>query len=157
MADGIFNESNAVHIVNSGTIRTADDSSSALDLQGTNQTVSLLRGSNLQGFVQTINDGLNLNVETGLNLALTLEPFSAGFDNLGIEAPFVLVGQTIAVVDPTGLALQADVLADLSDTILDGIFRHRAVFTCPCVPYGCGVWIQGIGSYRKRSHNKIYA
>jgi len=72
---------------------------------------------------------LNLNVETGLNLALTLDPGGLGFGTLGIEAPFVLVDKTIAVIDPTGLALQADGLADLSDTIFDGIYRHRTAFS----------------------------
>jgi len=146
---GILNTGANVHIINSGTIRSLRGF--ALRLTGLNQTLSLLRGSNLQGGVLVGDTALNLNVETGLNLALTLDNTStAGFGALGIDAPFVLVGDTITVIDPTGLAMQADVVADLSDTILNGIYRHR---TCHCTPCGCGVWAQGIGSYRKRSDN----
>jgi len=149
-ADGIENRGANAHIINSGTIRSTQ--SFALNLLGTtSQTLSLLRGSNLQAGVHLENANLNLNVETGLNLALTLDPTStASFGILGIDAPFVLVGSTITVIDPTGLAMQADVVADLSDTILNGIYRHR---TCHCTPCGCGIWTQGIGSYRKRSDN----
>ncbi|NGX53624.1 MAG: hypothetical protein K1000chlam4_00338 [Chlamydiae bacterium] len=142
-AIGIINDGVNNHIINSGTIRSAQ--SFALTISGTNPTLTLLRGSNLQGKVLAT-PSFNLNVETGLNLALTLTQGS--FTALGISAPFVQVGQTIAVIDPTGLALQADVATDLSDTILDGIYRHR--LGC-CNPCGCGVWAQGIGSYRKRS------
>jgi len=151
-ADGIRNDDGAdIHIINSGTIRSAQ--SFALNLLGTNPTLSLLRGSNLQGRVFN-DDPLNLNVETGLNLALKLDSGNAGFNDLGIEAPFIRVGDTIGVIDPTGLAMQADVVADLSDTILNGIYRHRTAFSCQCTPCGCGVWAQGIGSYRERSRNK---
>jgi len=147
-ADGIFNDNDFsnVHIINSGTIRSTQGF--ALNLQGTaSQTLSLLRGSNLDGGVHVETVDLDLNVETGLNLALTLDPTStAGFGTLGIDAPFVILGNTIAVIDPTGLAMQADVVADLSDTLLNGIYHQRA----PC---GCGVWAQGIGSYRKRGDN----
>jgi len=147
-AHGISNTGADVHIINSGTIRVAAANAFVLNLTGIDPTLSLLRGSNLDGNVNVGATALNLNVETGLNLALTLN--SGSFGSLGIDAPFVLVGSTITVIDPTGLAMQADVVADLSDTILNGIYRHR---TCHCTPCGCGVWTQGIGSYRKRSDN----
>ncbi|NGX46554.1 MAG: hypothetical protein K940chlam2_01746 [Chlamydiae bacterium] len=140
-----FNSDNA-HVINSGTIYSA--LSNALDFQGSTPTLTLLRGSNIQGPVKVSNSAasLALNVEKGLNLALTLT--GNNFGTLGISLPFVQVGSTIATVDPTGLAMQADVAADLSDTILDGIYRHR--LSC-CTPCDCGVWAQAIGSYRKRS------
>jgi len=149
-AVGIFNEGANVHIINSGTIRS--EQSFALHLSGgATPTVSLLRGSNLQGRVLVNDDDVNLNVETGLNLALTLDSTSsAGYGKLGIEAPFIILveDKTIGVIDPTGLSMQADVVADLSDTILGGIYRHKKC--------GCGVWVQGIGSYRKRSYTVGY-
>lgn len=149
-SNGIDNAGTNFHVLNSGTIRSAE--ALTLNLTGANPTVTLLRGSNLQGPVRTI-DLLNLNVETGLNLALTLTNDSVGFANLGITAPFVRVGNTIAVIDPTGLALQADVIADLSDTILSGIYRCR-LHCCNCCCQG--LWVQGIGSYCKRNHDRFH-
>ncbi len=140
-----------VLVVNSGTVQSAQ--SDAIHMIGPNPTLALLRGSNIQGPVETIGDTVNLNVETGLNLALTLSAASLGYNALGIEAPFVLSGSTIGVLDPTGFALQPDVIADLSDTILDGIFRHR--LGC-CTPCGCGPWVQAIGSNRSRSASHIH-
>lgn len=143
IADGVFSVTANNVLTNSGTIRS---SNYAINFSGADSTVNLLRGSSLQGAVRSVNP-LNLNVETGLNLALTIE---GDFAALGIDAPFAQVGSVVGVVDPTGLSLQADVLADLSDTILDGIYRQR--IGC-CTSCGCGAWIQGVGSYRKRSHN----
>ncbi len=138
-------------IANSGTIVALESGTYALNFEGSNQTLNLLRGSNIQGAVIVSSIfALNLNVETGLNLALTLDPASSRtYGSFGIQAPFVNVGNTVAVIDPTGLAMQADVAADLSDTILNNIYRHK--LSC-CVPCGDGFWAQGIGSYRKRSH-----
>nr|NGX62022.1 hypothetical protein [Chlamydiota bacterium] len=135
-------------VTNSGTIKAANENGDAfaLSLQGTDQTLNLLRGSNLQGRVKIGKQGNQvLNVETGLNLALTI---SGSFTKLGIEAPFVQMENVIGVVDPTGFALQPDVLADLSDAVLNGIYRHQD----GCNRCGCGLWAQGIGSYRKRGH-----
>lgn len=149
-AVGIFNEGANVHIINSGSISAAQ--SHALELFGLNPTLTLLRGSNLQGPVN-ITQLLNLNVETGLNLVLTLNPGNPGFASLNIDAPFVQVGNTVAVIDTTGIALQADVLADLSDTILGGVYRNRAAFPCCYVVCERGLWVEGLGSYRNRNRN----
>ena len=143
----IFINASDTHIINSGKLRSAQDS--ALSLEGSNLELTLLRGSNIEGKVVFLGDPVDVNVETGLNLALILDPASdTTFGELGIHAPFVQVGDTLAVIDPTGLTLQADVLADLSDALLSGIYRHR--FRC-CNACTCGSWAQGIGSYRKRS------
>jgi len=151
-SEGVQTFGDNLFIFNAGTIRSAQ--SFAINYAGgTNFNLSLLRGSNLQGTVNVTGETLNLSVETGLNLALTLTDASPGFGTLDIEAPFVILGNTIGVVDPTGLAMQADVLADLSDTILDGIYRYSS---CKCDPCRCGAWIQGIGSYRKRSFNQDF-
>ncbi len=136
------------HFINSGIIQ-APSAPAILIINATDPTLTLLRGSNIQGDVQFLINPLNLlNVETGLNLSLT-RTNDAGFNNFGIEAPFILSGLTVGVIDPTGFTLQPDVVADLSDTILDSVYRHR--LGC-CTPCGSGAWVQGIGSYRKRSH-----
>ncbi len=142
----LSNTGDNVNIINSGTLIAND----AVYVTGLDTTLTLLRGSNLQGGVTSIGGPLNLNVETGLNLLLTLDSSSNTFNNLDIQAPYVRVGKTVAVIDPTGLTLQADVTADISDTILDGIYRHR--LGC-CNPCGYGLWMQAIGSYRKRAHD----
>ncbi|MCH9626872.1 MAG: hypothetical protein S4CHLAM2_05030 [Chlamydiales bacterium] len=154
--DGVISDTGDTnfHLINSGTIKS--NQSFALLLGGTNPTLSLLRGSNLQGPVQAVDDSLNLNVQTGLNLALTLDPGGMGFGTLGIESPFVLVGNTINVIDRTGLAMQADLLADLSDPILNNIYRHRTAFSCACYdPCQCGFWVEAIGSYREREERHL--
>ena len=142
------------HLINSGTIKS--NQSFALLLGGTSPALTLLRGSNIQGPVEAVDDALNLTVETGLNLALTLTPASVGFGTLDIQAPFVLVGNTINVIDRTGLAMQADLLADLSDPILNNIYRHRTAFSCACYdPCQCGFWVEAIGSYREREERHL--
>ena len=144
-AFGIYARGNNCHVINSGTIYSAQFF--ALYFNGANNVLTLLRGSNLQGPVR-VDSNFTLNVERGLNLALTLD--SGAFDNVGISAPYVVKNNVIAVIDRTGLALQADVAADLSDTIFGALYHHR--LSC-CAPCRCGPWIQGIGSYRKRNHD----
>ncbi|MCC5831877.1 MAG: autotransporter domain-containing protein [Chlamydiales bacterium] len=146
-ARGIEISGNDVLVVNSGTISSA---AAALDFSGLNPRLELLSGSNLQGSVETVNP-LGLTVDRGLNLSLTLG--SGSFGDLAINAPFVLVGNTIAVIDTTGFAFQADLLADLSDTLLSSIYRHR--FVC-CTPCGSSFWVQGLGSYRERDEDIRY-
>ncbi|MCH9627516.1 MAG: hypothetical protein S4CHLAM2_11570 [Chlamydiales bacterium] len=130
-------------LTNSGSVRS--NQAAAIRLGGFNSTLNLLKGSNIQGAVTTVSP-LALGVETGLNLALTLG--SGSYGTLVISAPFVQVGAVLGVVDPTGLAMQADVLADVSDTVLGSIYRHRLGGCCD--PCGCGMWVQGVGSYRHR-------
>ncbi|MCH9626875.1 MAG: hypothetical protein S4CHLAM2_05060 [Chlamydiales bacterium] len=147
--DGVTTSAANMHVVNSGTIVSLQ--ANALNFAGTDPSLTLLRGSNLQGAVQTTNP-LDLNVQRGLNLALSLA--SGSFDTLNIDAPFVLANGAVAVVDPTGFAVQADAVADLSDTFLGGIYRHRAAFPSVCADTcGCSLWVEGVGSYRER-HKK---
>lgn len=151
-AEAIFMDGDNNHIINSGTIKSSQ--SFAIQIGGLGNALSLLRGSNLQGPVAFFDNPLTLNVERGLNLALTFVNVSPGLITAGIDAPFVIAGNTIGVIDPTGLAMQADVVADLSDTILNGIYRHRF---CSCSSCCRGAfWIQGLGSYRNRSHSNAY-
>jgi len=120
-------------VVNSGTIKGP----TALDFQGVNPTLSLLLGSNIQGVVNTV-EALNLNVQEGLNLRLTIEEEN-GFGRLNIGSPYITVGntETIAVVDRTGFTMQADVLEDLSDSVLDSIYRGKYDYL-HCCDLHCG-------------------
>lgn len=138
-------------IINSGTIIA--ELSNAIEVNGLNTSLTLLVGSNIQGTV-ALNELTSVAVERGLNLALTLTPTSVGFGPLFIDAPFVLIGDTLAVYDPTGLGMQTDVLADLSDTVLNDIYRRRTGFACPCACSEPELWIAGIGSWRKRSEQR---
>lgn len=147
-ARGIVLEGDDAFVLNSGTIQAQQGA--ALDFNGADPTLSLMMGSNLQGTVETV-DPLALVVQRGLNLGLTLE--SGSFGTLSIDAPFVQVGNTIAVIDPTGFAIQADVVADLSDTLLGSIYRHRYICCSPC---GCNAWVQGLGSYHERDDDIWY-
>ncbi len=143
-ANAFFHGAPNCHIINSGILSSVG-SLAINDISG-DLTLTLLRGSNIQGGVEVIAP-LNVNVETGLNLALTID--SSDFGAFGIQAPYIQVGAILGVIDPTVLTLQPDVIADLSDTILNGIYRHR--LGC-CTPCGCGAWVEGVGSYRKRDH-----
>ena len=144
---GIYNDGENFHLINSGTISSAQ--SFAIESEGSDTTFTLLQGSNIQGPVRIV-DVLNLNIEKGFNLALTLTDDSAGFGTLNIDAPYAILDNTIVVIDRTGFAMQADVIADLSDTVLADIYRHR--FDC-CNPCGCELWAQALGSWRERGHN----
>ncbi len=154
-SDAIASTGANTKITNSGTIKSSQ--SFALNLSGTNPTLTLLFGSNIQGEIQVSTDPLNLNVQEGLNLRLTIDDSSNGFGTLGIDSPYITVGntETIAVVDRTGLSLQADVLEDLSDGILDGVFRRRIPYLYCYFPCQ-GAWAEGIGSYRKRQKRIHY-
>ncbi len=149
--NGVTGGATNMHVVNSGTIVSTQ--ANALNFIGVNPMLTLLRGSNLQGAVQTTNP-LALNVENGLNLALTLG--SGSFGTLNIEAPFAQLGNTIAVIDRTGFAMQSDILADLSDTFLGGIYRYRTAFPCRCFSPCCSsFWVEGLGSYRERDKQNL--
>ncbi|MCH9626874.1 MAG: hypothetical protein S4CHLAM2_05050 [Chlamydiales bacterium] len=152
-ADGIFDATDNTQVINSGTIVSRQGFAINFGTDPTNPTLTLLRGSNLQGPVQA--ETLNINVETGLNLALNIQTDN-GFNAGVIEAPYAIQGvvnssDLLGVVDPTGPSMQSDIAADLSDTFLNGIYRYRTAFPCCCNPCGCGgVWIEALGSYRER-------
>ncbi|MCH9626873.1 MAG: hypothetical protein S4CHLAM2_05040 [Chlamydiales bacterium] len=154
-SDGIQDLSDNAHVINSGTI--VSEQSISINFGSdpdTNPTLTLLRGSNIQGIAQA--GSLNLNVETGLNLAFLMDT-ATGFNQLGIEAPFALNGiDFIGVIDPTGPSIHSDIAADLSDTFLNGIYRHRTAFAACCHPCDYrGIWVEGLGSYRERSASSI--
>lgn len=137
-------------VINSGQILSAN--SPAIELLGENPSLSLLLGSNIEGAVKVTNDLLNLSVQRGLNLALTLSSDSLGYGDIDIEAPFVQKGNLVSVIDITGFVMQPDMVEDLSDAILNNIFRYDRLFCCNYNPCCTEMWIQGIGSYRERDY-----
>lgn len=144
---GIFSAGSDAVITNSGTI--ISEQSFAIRFAGDDPTLTLKKGSNLQGGVISNSDTLNLNVEKGLNLLLTLDDGSQDFGNLNIDSPYILFSnRQIAVIDQTLFHMQEDVAADISDTILGGIYHD----CCPN-PCDCGIWTQTVGSYRHRCEN----
>ena len=144
----INNDADNVQFINSGTLRSINGLAMNFATNVNNPTLTLLRGSRIQGAINTNVDPLNVNVESGLNLGFAVA--NQGLGNLNIGAPFAVLGNFVGVIDPAGLALQSDVLADLSDTFLNGIYRHKTT----CNP-GSGPWMQGIGSYRQRSKTDV--
>lgn len=138
-------------LINAGTIISPGV---AIQFNSSNQTLVLLQGSIIQGTIETGITPLNLMVGSGLNLLLTITP--GPFGTLDIENLFVLVGNTIAVLDPTELAMQSDIATDLSDTIFNGLYRHRPAFPCfSLCKWSSDLWVEGIGSYRKRRQHGL--
>lgn len=122
--------------------------------ESSNPTLTLLRGSHIQGPIHSDNY-LNLNVGPGHSLALTLDGTSAGFTAQQIENPFAIVGNTLAVIDPLGLGWQVDFVADLSDMVLNGIYPYRTAFPYNAKQNACGVWVGEMANRTYRHQTKI--
>ncbi|MCH9626871.1 MAG: hypothetical protein S4CHLAM2_05020 [Chlamydiales bacterium] len=149
----VADNSNGFRLINSGIIQSLEAQAVFFDSPGL--TLTLLPGSTIRGAFSAT-EPFDLNVERGLNLALTLTPASPGFGALGIDAPFAVLGNTVHVIDRTGLAMQADFVADISDPILNNIYRGRTAFSCACYDScGCGFWLEAIGAYRERKERKL--
>lgn len=141
-------------IINSGVLGSSQHL--AIDSLGTNTTLSLLRGSRILGGIGAGSSPLNVQIEKGLNLRLNLS--SGSFGNVSSDTPYVVVGHSLATADRTPFTLQADVAADFSDVILNGIYHHRRG-CCSCSPFGDqrpSFWAAGLGSYRRRDEGKNY-
>lgn len=145
-------------VTNSGTIiANSDPSNFAILLGSTNPTLNLQRGSNIQGAVAIALPG-TLNVQKGLNLALTTTPLSGAgaFTTITTQgAPFATSGNLIAVVDRTGFAMESDILDDLTAVIMNNL-GSQFCFDCNdcCESFEFNNewkgWVRGFGSYRER-------
>lgn len=150
---GIASSGADATIVNNGTIiANSDATSSAILLSGANPTLVLQRRSNIQGAV-TVAVPATLEVQKGLNLALTTTglPFSS-ITTQG--APFATSGNTVAVVDRTGFAMEVDILDDLTAVIMNNLGSQycQDCNDC-CESYTSDEWsgwVRGFGSYRER-------
>lgn len=148
---------NAV-VTNGGTIiANSDPTSVAILLGSSDGTLNLLRRSNIQGAVAVAAPS-TLNVQKGLNLALTVTPLSlvGGFPTINTEgAPYATSGNLIAVVDRTGFAMEVDILDDLTAVVMNNL-GSQYCFDCNdcCDTYQFNNdwkgWVRGFGSYRER-------
>lgn len=128
-------------IINSGSvsslIRTAGDDSRVINsgsvgsgavgdgifLEGLNPNLTLLHGSIIQGDIDLSGTGIRtLNVGNGLSIANT---FITGPDVINSNgAPFAQNGVQVAVVDPTSLAAQDELLANLTNGISSSVLNR---------------------------------
>ncbi len=144
-------------ITNNGTIiANSDPTSFAISLDGANTTLNLQRESNIQGAVQ-LTQNSTLNVQKGLNLALTTTGAGA-FTTITTEgSPTATRGNLIAVVDRTGFALEVDILDDLTAVVMNNLGRQYCLDCCEsdccenyCLDNDWSAWVRGFGSFRER-------
>lgn len=145
-------------VTNGGTIiATTNPNNIAIALGSSNATLNLLRRSNIQGAVAVALPS-TLNVQKGLNLALTVTPLSGAgaFTTINTEgAPYATSGNLIAVVDRTGFAMEVDILDDLTAVVMNNL-GSQYCFDCNdcCDTYQFDNdwkgWVRGFGSYRER-------
>jgi Autotransporter beta-domain len=117
-------------VTNSGSVGSGDARDGIL-VQGLNPTLTLLPGSIIQGVLEmSVNGTRTLNVGNGLSVANTFVVGFGPFGDLGglpttintFGAPFAVSGNQIAVVDPTTLAMQDEVVVDLTNGIANSVF-----------------------------------
>ena len=178
---GIYTDGTGNTIANSGKIIGGE---AAVYFYGTDNTLTLLSGTNVQGLldlgpeVPTLVPGYNtLVIGRRLSTALTyLGGDSVILDTSGM--PFVSSGGVLAVVDPTLFSAEGDMLNDLSRSLADlvdarlGSARsgHGAANMVAAAPTGIVptadvpdavqpqsvIWAAGIGNYRSEGSNGIY-
>lgn len=141
-ADAIHVADGNKTVTNCGII--SSENGHAISFDGTNNMLVLTdcgsQHSLIQGSVITTGDALNVNVETNSNLILTLDDGGLGFANVSSNNPYVIIGNTLVVVDRALFTAQADILADLSDGVLGGIYKGRFGFgSCCQQDCGCSV------------------
>ncbi len=139
-AAGIFSTGSNLQIINSGQISSKEGF--AIWLQAENPTLTLLPCSRIIGPLTSQNDLLNLNVEKGLNLILTLDETSMDFGKVNIEDPYILEPKMVTVVSPSSFAVQSDAVVDISETLLNALDDP----CCRC----SNLWAAGFGSTRCR-------
>lgn len=153
-------------ITNSGTvIGIADD---AVDLRGSNNTLRLLAGSALQGNLALGNATNTLIIGPGLNTALG---FTGDPTIQANGLPFVVVNDTVYVVDVTGFSMHDEMVGDLTRSVGrsledrlsatrqgddSGALSTMAFGYAPITPAtasfaetpSSGFWASGLGGYR---------
>ncbi len=162
-AIGIQVQGNGNTITNTGTIIGA--STAVRFLTGTDNTLTLLAGSNIQGNL-TLGDASNrLTVGPGLNTAFAFTGGTVDIDGL----PYLVSGGKLYVVDITGFAVQDEMTNDLTRAIADsvegrlsdarrgpdetpvaalGYFQQPALGASPAT--GPAYWLSAIGGFRSQ-------
>ncbi|MFN3169480.1 MAG: autotransporter domain-containing protein [Hyphomicrobiales bacterium] len=154
-------------ISNSGTVISTNDD--AVDFRGSNNILRLLAGSALQGNLALRNATNTLIIGPGLNTALgfTGDP-TIQADGL----PFVVVNDTVYVVDVTGFSVHDEMVGDLTRSVgrslEDRLSAARqgeesdalsalALGYAPMAPVmgiaetpSNGFWASGLGGYRSQ-------
>ena len=82
-------------------------------------TLTLRPGSIIEGRIRLGGGTDTLNVINGLNLASS---FQGGPEIINTNgAPYAVSGRQVAVVDPTGFAMQDEVIIDLTDNVSNSV------------------------------------
>lgn len=117
---GILSSGANETITNAGRIEAdLDDLAFAIFMEGNGTTLDLRAGTAIQGKIGFFGTDGTLQIGRGLNTALTFDdPPDVLYTN---GAPFVIDGNTLAVVDPTGFSAQDDLLADTTGAIADAL------------------------------------
>lgn len=122
-ATGILTSGDSVTVINTGRIM-ADLQAFAILMDGSDAVLSLGVGTAIQGNIGfTGPDGL-VQIGNGLNTALSFALTPGYVDTNG--APYVINGNALAVVDPTGFSSQDEVLAETTSLIADAIDNRFA-------------------------------
>ena len=117
---GILSSGENETITNAGRIEAdIDDLAFAVFMAGNGTTLDLRAGTAIQGNIGFFGADGTLEIGHGLNTALTFADAPDVLDTNG--APFVINGNTLAVVDPTGFSAQDDLLADTTGAIADAL------------------------------------
>ncbi|MDH6234481.1 uncharacterized protein with beta-barrel porin domain [Mesorhizobium soli] len=171
-ATGVLSVGDHATVTNSGTIKSSGDA--AIRFGGNNATLNLLAGTRIQGEIRFNGTGNTATFGSGLNAMMTFSgtgvPTIIRTDGL----PFVVSGNTVAVLDTSGFGTAGSVVADLTGNIAGAIEdrlalvrRERIVGAAlglrgshgmgageeGAVATGIGpaFWVTGIGGYRKQN------
>lgn len=153
-ANGIYVNGDNSLVVNCGTI--SSQQGYALSFNGTGNTLSLEQCggnvSHIMGRVITEDDVLDVNVNIPGGLVLTLDDGGLGFGEITSNNPYIVLGNTLIVVDRTPFAWRSDFLTDLSEAVLGSVYQRRFGFgtCCESCSSDTSIWLQGIGSDRTR-------
>jgi hypothetical protein len=143
-ADGLAVDYRSATLTNAGTIQGATYAIRAL---GGNSTLNLLAGSVIEGKVEMFEGGNTVNFGPGLNAQLHFSGTLPGTITTSSN-PYVISGNTVAVLDRGGFALTDDMLFSLADNAGAGV--NGGARTCLDSDNGaeCSVsaWLAGLGN-----------
>ncbi len=156
-------------IINSGLISATGDSDRAINFGGVDDggnELILRPGSRIIGKIRTASSN-NAPAITFQNRVSTVITISNGIpgpiDSNGL--PFVVSGDTVAVLDPSGFNQHDEMLSDLTSGIFNSVHARLASATIPVAPQRVGkgfvepvvskqaaVWAQVFGGWREEDN-----
>lgn len=153
IATGVLAAGTDATVINSGSIIAYD----AIRFSQGNATLNLLSGTAIQGGLVFVGTGNTVSFGPALNAVMTF--YGSGIPGT-IETsgnPFVIDGNTIAVVDRTGFALKEDMALSLAGDIAGSVGRGpRTCLAADGRPSGesgdCSTttWVTGFGGFGGR-------